>query len=78
MLRPVSQQSPQGCPRNSANICLVEHRSFSTLEGEMYNMTMMKQKKEGRVKKTEDNKEDNKMMKIKNKESTEKNEIEKR
>ena len=32
-LRPVSQQSPQGCPRNSANICLVEHRSFSTLEG---------------------------------------------
>ena len=34
-LRPVSQQSPQGCPRNSANICLVEHRSFSTLEGGM-------------------------------------------
>ena len=32
-LRPVSQQSPQGCPRNSANICLVEHRSFSTLVG---------------------------------------------
>ena len=32
-LRPVSQQSPQGCPRNSANICLVEHRSFSALEG---------------------------------------------
>ena len=32
-LRPVSQQSPQGCPRNSAHICLVEHRSFSTLEG---------------------------------------------
>ena len=31
-LRPVSHQSPQGCPRNSANICLVEHRSFSTLE----------------------------------------------
>ena len=29
-LRPVSQQSPQSCPRNSANICLVEHRSFST------------------------------------------------
>ena len=28
-LRPVSQQSPQGCPWNSANICLVEHRSFS-------------------------------------------------
>ena len=26
-LRPVSQQSPQGCPRNSANICLVDHRS---------------------------------------------------
>ena len=34
-LRPVSQQSPQGCPGNSANICLVEHRSFSTLEGGM-------------------------------------------
>ena len=31
----VSQQSPQGCPRNSASICLVEHRSFSTLEGGM-------------------------------------------
>ena len=34
-LRPVSQRSPQGCPRNSANICLVEHRSFSALEGGM-------------------------------------------
>ena len=34
-LRPVSQQSPQGCPRNSANISPVEHRSFSTLEGGM-------------------------------------------
>ena len=34
-LRPVSQQSAQGCPRNSANICLVEHRSFSALEGGM-------------------------------------------
>ena len=34
-LRPVSQQSLQGCPRNSANICLVEHKSFSTLEGGM-------------------------------------------
>ena len=34
-LHPVSQQSPQGCPRNSANICLVEHRSFSALEGGM-------------------------------------------
>ena len=32
-LHPISQQSPQGGPRNSANICLVEHRSFSTLEG---------------------------------------------
>ena len=32
---PVSQQSPQGCPRKSANVCLVEHRSFSTLEGGM-------------------------------------------
>ena len=29
----VSQQSPQSCPRNSASICLVEHRSFSTLGG---------------------------------------------
>ena len=34
-LRPVSQQSPQGFPRNSANICLVEHRSLSTLEDGM-------------------------------------------
>ena len=34
-LRPVSQQSPQGCPRNSANICLVEHRSFSAFKGGM-------------------------------------------
>ena len=34
-LRPVSRQSPQSCPRNSANICLVEHRSFSALEGGM-------------------------------------------
>ena len=34
-LRPVSQQSPQGFPPNSANICLVEHRSFSTLEDGM-------------------------------------------
>ena len=34
-LRPVSQQSPQGCPRNNANICLAEHRLFSTLEGGM-------------------------------------------
>ena len=34
-LRPVSQQSPQGCPRNSASICLVEHSSFSALEGGM-------------------------------------------
>ena len=34
-LRPISQQSPQGCPRNSTNICLVEHRSLSTLEGGM-------------------------------------------
>ena len=32
VLRPVSQRSPQSCPRNSAHICLVEHRSFSTLE----------------------------------------------
>ena len=35
VLHPVSQQSPQGCPRNSVNICLVEHRSFSTFEGGM-------------------------------------------
>ena len=34
-LRPVSQQSLKGCPRNSTNICLVEHRSFSALEGGM-------------------------------------------
>ena len=31
-LRPVSQQSPQGCPRNSASVCLVEHRSLPTSE----------------------------------------------
>ena len=35
MLRPVFQQSPQGCPRNSANVCLVEHRLFPTSEGGM-------------------------------------------
>ena len=34
-LLPVSQQSPQGCPRNSTNVCLAELRSFSTLEGAM-------------------------------------------
>ena len=34
-LRPVSQQSPQSYPRNSANICLVEHRLFSAFEGGM-------------------------------------------
>ena len=28
-LRPASQQSPQGCPRNSANVCLVEAPGFS-------------------------------------------------
>ena len=32
-LHPVSQQSSQGCPRNSAIICLVEHRLVPTLEG---------------------------------------------
>ena len=26
---------PPGCSGNSANICVVEHRSFSTLEGGM-------------------------------------------
>ena len=31
----LTRQSPQRCLRNSANICLVEHRSFSTLEGGM-------------------------------------------
>ena len=34
-LRPVSQQSPQGCLRNSANIGLVENRLFSISEGGM-------------------------------------------
>ena len=34
-LLPVSQQSPQGCPPNTAGVCLVEHKSFSTLEGRM-------------------------------------------
>ena len=32
-LRPVSQQSPQDCPWSSANICLVEHKLYSTLKG---------------------------------------------
>ena len=34
-LRPVSRQSPLGCPRNSAGVCLVEHTSFPTSEGGM-------------------------------------------
>ena len=34
-LCPVSRQSPQGCPRNSADICLVDHRLFLTSEGGM-------------------------------------------
>ena len=34
-LRPVSQQSPQGCSRNTANVCLVGHRSVPTSEGGM-------------------------------------------
>ena len=34
-LRPVCQQSFHSCPRNSANMCLVVHKSFSTLEGGM-------------------------------------------
>ena len=34
-LRPVSQQSPKGCPRNSVNVCLVEYRSFPTSEDGM-------------------------------------------
>ena len=34
-LHTASQQSPQGCPRNSANVCQVEHRSFPTSEGGM-------------------------------------------
>ena len=32
VLHPISQQSPKGCPRYSANICVVEHRSFTSLE----------------------------------------------
>ena len=40
-LRPVSQQSPQGCPQNSANVCLDEHRSFSTFEGGMSNASFL-------------------------------------
>ena len=35
VLRSISQQSPQGCPRSSANICLNERRSFLTLEDGM-------------------------------------------
>ena len=34
-VRPSSRQSPQGCPRNSADVCLVEHISFPTSEGGM-------------------------------------------
>ena len=34
-LRPISQQSPQGGRRNSAKVCLTEHRSFPTSEGGM-------------------------------------------
>ena len=42
-LRPVSQQSPQGCAcsRNSATICLVEHRSVSTSEGGMSTVSFL-------------------------------------
>ena len=32
-LHPVSQQSPQGCPRNSANICLVTGQDESLCTG---------------------------------------------
>ena len=32
-LHPASQQSPQGCPWNSANVCQVEHRLFPTSQG---------------------------------------------
>ena len=32
MLYPISQQSPQGCPPNSANVCVAEQRSFRTSE----------------------------------------------
>ena len=32
---PASQQFPQGCPRSSANVCLVEHRFFLISEGGM-------------------------------------------
>ena len=35
MLCPASQQCPLGCLQNSALVCLAEHRSFPTLEGEM-------------------------------------------
>ena len=34
-LHPVSQESSQGCSRNSASVCLVEHRSFLTSEYRM-------------------------------------------
>ena len=34
-LRPVSRQSTEGCPRNGSSVCLVEHRSFATLESGM-------------------------------------------
>ena len=34
-LRHAFQQSPQDCPRNSANVCLVEHRSLPTCEDGM-------------------------------------------
>ena len=31
-LHPASQQSPQGCPRNRANVCVVERRSSQISE----------------------------------------------
>ena len=32
VLHPICQQSPHGCPRNSSNVCLVEHRLSLTLD----------------------------------------------
>ena len=34
-LHPVSERSPQFCPQNSVNVCLVEHRPFPNSEGRM-------------------------------------------
>ena len=45
-LLPASQKSPKGCPRNSANVCLVEHRLFPTSEGGMLAASFLNSREE--------------------------------